>query len=132
MSYLNNVLELIAAGYSKFISLIVRSNRELNYHDHHHADETSTANAYVVGTNNVNAHGNQSKRFVSKSTLIYSTFATTVRFNDVRNQANAILANTYYEFKSNIWQVFFSIPEQEGDIYFWFEGVLPEEARSPE
>lgn len=116
----------------QFIRLVFNANIDLPYHDYHHANSQSTIGFYVVGSNQINAHGAQHKLFVSKNTLIYSTEATHVHFNDSRNVAVAILANTWYTFFSNIAAVYYPIPGADKDLYLYFEGVLPEEARSPE
>ncbi|MCJ7621737.1 MAG: hypothetical protein MUP64_16155 [Anaerolineae bacterium] len=85
-----------------------------------------------MGSNQINAHGAQHKLFVSKNTLIFSTETTHVHFNDSRNVPQDILANTWYTFYSNIAAVYFPIPAQGKIMLLYFEGVLPEEARSPE
>lgn len=133
MSFIQRMFARLESGLITFINAVTLANREYPYHDYHVFDENSTIDTYVVGQNQIDAHGNQSKRFVSKSTLIHSTVDTHVHFNDSKNVAVTILASTWYEFKSNIWQVFTDIPSDE-DVYikFYFEGVLPNEARSPE
>jgi hypothetical protein len=88
----------------------------------------------MVGANQLHGHGDQRKPFVSKSTLIFATEDMIVRFNSTNNVAVLILADTWYEFKSNIYQVFFTPNAQPTtwDIYFYFEGVLSNEQRSPQ
>ena len=108
------------------------SNRDMPCHDYHLVNAQSTDTAYVVGDNQIAAHGDQRKRFVSKSTLIYATADCTIKFNNSKNVAVAILAATWYEFKSNIYQVFYAIPEDENYLKLYFEGCLPQESRSPE
>ena len=132
MSALNYVVTKLQTGILTFINAVVNANRDLPYHDYHHVDETTTDLSYIVGENQVTGRGGQKKLFVSKSTLIYCTEATTVRFNDVNNVAIAILANVWYEFKSNIYQVFHAAITQGYDLYLYFEGTLPQEARTPE
>ena len=107
-------------------------NRDMPCHDYHLVNAQSTDTCYIVGDNQVAAHGDQRKRFVSKSTLIFSTADCTVKFNNSNNVAVAILADTWYEFKSNIYQVYYSIPEGENFLKLYFEGCLPQESRSPE
>ena len=133
MSVIQRMLARLESGLITFVNMVTLANREYPYHDYTVFDANSTDDMYVVGQNQIDAHGNQSKRFVSKSTLIYSTGDAHVHFNDSKNVAVAILALTWYEFKSNIWQVFTDIPQGEDEfIKFYFEGVLPDEARSPE
>jgi hypothetical protein len=122
----------LESGLITFINAVTLANRDLPYHDMTYASSGTTDDHYVVGQNNIDAHGNQSKRFVSKSTLVYSTADTTIRFNDSKNTVIVILGGVWYEFKSNIWQVFYAIPTGEDMLLFYFEGVLPDEARSPE
>jgi hypothetical protein len=101
-------------------------------HDYHLVNAQSTDTVYTVGDNQIAAHGDQRKRFVSKSTLIFSTVDCSVRFNNSKNVAVAILKDTWYEFKSNIYQVYYSIPTGEDFLKLYFEGCLPQESRSPE
>jgi hypothetical protein len=132
---LSTLLELISkvkVGVWQFWRAVLSANHDYPYHDYHHASVGTTNPFYIVGSNQINAHGAQHKLFVSKSTLIYSTEDTDVHFNDSRNVAVGILANTWYTFYSNIAAVYFTIPNQDKDLYLYFEGVLPEEARSPE
>lgn len=132
MSTLLEAISKVKVGVWQFIRLIFTANRDYPYHDYHHADPQSAIGFYVVGANQIEAHGSQHKLFVSKSTLILSTEDTHVHFNDSRNVAVAILANTWYTFVSNIAAVYFPIPGDDKDLYLYFEGVLPEEARDPE
>jgi hypothetical protein len=98
--------------------------------------------SYAVGTNNVNAHGDQSKRFVSKRANIWTNNGeVTIRFNDSRNIAiplppklcdlNGIILWYEKEFHANIASVYYSVPATFL-LYMYFEGVLPEEARDAE
>jgi hypothetical protein len=102
------------------------------YHDYHHVDEQTTGLSYVVGDNQIKGTGDQRKRFVSKSTLIFCTENTHIHFNSPNNVAVTILASTWYEFKSNIYAVFLTAITDGKDLYLYFEGTLPQEARSPE
>jgi hypothetical protein len=131
MSALNYIIEKLKAGAITFINAVTLANRDYPYHDALTVSAGSTGLTYVVGQGQIDAHGNQSKRFVSKSTLIMSTADTNVKFNDSKNVDVPLVANVWYEFKSNIWQVFYTTPASEKYVYFYFEGVLPEEARSP-
>jgi len=131
MSALNYVVEKLKSGVITFVNMVTLANRDYPYHDTQ-VVSTGDVGVYVVGDNNVNAHGNQSKRFVSKSTLIMSTAAIDIYFNDSKNVAVSLVAGVWYEFKSNIWQVFYDLTDiGEVVLYLYFEGVLPNEARSP-
>lgn len=132
MSFVQRMLAKLESGLITFINMVTLANRDLPYHDFFHWEETASDSSYVVGQNQIDAHGTQSKRFVSKSTLIFSTERTNVRFNDSKNNAIIIEANTWYEFKTNIWQVFVVALSDDQEMFFIFEGVLPNEARSPE
>ena len=132
MSTLLEAISKVKVGVWQFIRLVLSANRDYPYHDYHYANSQTTNPFYIVGSNQIDAHGAQHKLFVSKSTLIFSTEATHVHFNDSRNVAVAILANTWYTFYSNIAAVYFPIPGADKALYLYFEGVLPEEARSPE
>lgn len=131
MSVLNYIVDKLKSGVITFINAVILANRDFPYHDYKVVSSGSSGFMYAVGQNQVDAHGNQSKLFVSKSTLIISTADTTVQFNDAKNVTIDILANILYEFKSNIWQVFYKIPTGTDEIHFYFEGVLPEEQRTP-
>ena len=132
MYMLNKLAALLETRLIKFLNFVVNSNNDLPYHDYHHVDETTIPLSYAVGTNQVNTRGDQKKLFVSKQTLVYCTENTTIRFNNTNNVAITILANTWYTFYCNIWQVFFTAITQDKDLYIYFEGTLPEEARTPE
>lgn len=103
------------------------ANRDLPYHDFYYATAQTTTTSYVVGTNNMGQGKDQKKIFVSKSTLIMSTVDTVVHFNNSNNVAIVILANVWYEFKSNIYTVYHTQPADTAKIYFYFEGVLPKD-----
>lgn len=122
----------IKVGVWQFWRLVGSMNREYPYEDVLEVTSASTVQFYAVGSNQIDAHGTQHKLFVSKSTLIYSTAATTVKFNSPNNVDNLLLPGVWYEFKSNIASVIFLIPTGEDYLLFYFEGVLPEEARAPE
>ena len=134
MSLLNKIATLLDSTIIQFVRVVTLANRDLPYHDYKHVDEESTDSKYTVGDNQIKGYGDQRKQFVSKSTLIYATEDITVHFNNTNNVPIDILADTWYEFKSNIYQVFWTYGGQAEtwDIYFYFEGVLPQEQRSPE
>jgi hypothetical protein len=129
---LNYLVTKLESGLITFINAVTLANRDYPYHDFHYVTSQSTENKYSVGENQLHGHGDQRKLFVSKSTLIYSTANTEVRFNNANNVTIAILANTWYEFKSNIYQVFYPTPEGEDMLYLYFEGVLSNEQRGAE
>lgn len=131
MSLTQRIEAFLNANAWRFFRAVFNTNRDLPYHDYLVIDSGSTGLAYAVGENQNKAHGNQSKLFVSKSTLIISTADAKVHFNDSKNVVINILANVLYEFKSNIWQVFYEVPTTDSEIHFYFEGVLPDEARAP-
>jgi hypothetical protein len=132
MSMLNYIITKLESGLITFINAVTLANRDYPYHDYHYINEECTDAKYSVGHNQVHGHGDQRKLFVSKSTLIYSTVDIVVYFNNKNNVAIDILASTWYEFKSNIYQVFWDIPQDEFELYLYFEGVLPSEQRGAE
>ena len=132
MSTLLELISKVKVGVWQFWRAVFSANHDYPYHDYHYANSQTTNPFYIVGSNQIDAHGAQHKLFVSKSTLIFSTETTHVHFNDSRNVPQNILANTWYTFFSNIAAVYFPIPGADKDLYLSFEGVLPEEARSPE
>lgn len=126
------LLSKVKVGIWQFWRLVGSMNHEYPYHDDHVVTSQTTVAFYVVGSNQQAAHGAQHKLFASKSTLIMSTEDTHVHFNNPNNVAEPILANNWFEFKSNIEAVHFPIPASDKYLYLYFEGVLPEEARDPE
>lgn len=132
MSSLLEAIAKVKVSIWQFMRLVFNANIDLPYHDYHLVTAQSTIPGYVVGANQVDAHGNQHKLFVSKNTLVYSTEDTHVHFNDSRNVAVAILASTWYTFYTNVSVVYFPIPSADKVLKLYFEGVLPEEARYPE
>lgn len=108
------------------------ANRDYPYHDYESIDDGSEPVAYQVGKNNRDAHGSQMKLFTSKSTLIFSDVACTIRLNSTENVTIAINANTWYEFLSDIYMVYVVTIGTGGTLQMYFEGVLPEETRTPE
>jgi hypothetical protein len=132
LSTLLDAISKVRVGIWQFVRLVLSANRDYPYHDHHVASSQTTNPFYIVGSNQIDAHGAQHKLFVSKSTLVFSNVDTHVHFNDSRNVAVAILAATWYTFYSDIAAVYFPIPDEDEVLLLYFEGVLPEEARSPE
>jgi hypothetical protein len=130
MSLIQRLEAWLNANVWRFFRAVFSANRDYPYHDYLCVTDTTPTGFYEVGQNQINCHGNQSKRFVSKSTLIIATEDVQVRFNDAKNVVIDLLANVLYEFKSNIWQVFFWTPDEDKAIHFYFEGVLPDEART--
>lgn len=112
--------------------MLIHTNRDFPYHDFITIDDTEEPKNYRVGTNNLNCIGDQSKLFVSKSTMVISDVECTIRFNHTDNTPITIRANTQYEFYSNITSVYVSAIATGGYIDLGFEGVLPHEARDAE
>lgn len=110
----------------------IMANRDYPYHDYHAFSDTDEPTHYVVGTDNKLSSGDQNKNFVSKSTLLYSDVACTVQFNNAENVVIDIIADTWYEFKSNIHTLIVVTIATDGTLYAYFEGDFPQEARRPE
>lgn len=107
-------------------------NHDLPYHDYSAFTDADDGAAYVVGDNNVAAHGSQRKRFVSKSTLLIATGATTIRLNHASNVLMTLIANAPYTFISNVHTLIIGTIAADSTLYAYFEGVLPEDAGRPE
>jgi hypothetical protein len=110
----------------------LNSNWDLPYHDILIIDNVEgqdpVAGSYEVGQNNVDAHGDQKKCFVSKHTFLVSVVEETVlRLNDSRNVDIADYLSGEW-LLTNISRVYYVIPAG-GVLVIYFEGVLPEEAR---
>ena len=108
------------------------ANRDYPYHDYHSDTTTSTYQSYRVGEKNIDREGDQKKLFVSKSLLIMATTDTYIKLNHGGNVIITLLANNWYEFKSNITTVYYAYVSAEGTIYIIPEGVLPNEQRDAE
>jgi hypothetical protein len=132
MSVLNYIVDKLKSGIITFINAVILANRDYPYHDTLVVTDADPPSGYAVGKNQVDARGSQSKLFVSKSTLIMSTEDATIQFNDANNVLVPLVAGVWYEFKSNIFQVFYGTPSTDKGIYFYFEGVLPDEQRGAE
>lgn len=133
--WLAKLIEKLAAKCHTFVHLHIGANHDLPYHDILFVDNsqggTTLEGYYVVGENNVQAHGNQRKRFVSKHTYIrISDFTITVSLNDVHN-LNIIGTVNPLELFTSIHSVYYSVVAG-ATLYALFEGVLPQEARNPE
>lgn len=90
---------------------------------------------YAVGTNQLTGKGDQHKFFVSKSTLFFSPIDVDIKLNSLNNVTVTLLANTWYEFKSNIHTVYVyddGTDTGENWIKMYFEGVMYDEGRRPE
>jgi hypothetical protein len=132
MSLLNYIVEKLKSGAITFVNAVTLANRDYPYHDYYDNDEYEDKGKYTVGENQLHGHGDQRKYFVSKSTLVYCTDIATIHFNNANNVPIVILANTWYEFKSNIYQVFWNAIDQGKYLYLYFEGVLSNEQRGAE
>ncbi len=146
MSFIQRIIEALDARLWKFIRIVHSANHDYPYHDfikiENESENDVLYGSYAVGTNNINAHGDQSKRFVSKRANIWATKdATTIRFNDSRNvemELEPILVDDIggivrvgKEYHTNVAVVYYAIAT-ESYLYMYFEGVLPEEARDAE
>lgn len=112
--------------------MVTLANRDYPYHDYEEGATAVTDKPYAVGENNKGQL--QFKTFVSKSTLIYCDQDCHVHFNHGQNVEIPILANTWYEFMSNIYAIFYGRAQgvDSGTMRIYTEGVLPQEARRPE
>jgi len=131
MGKLNEITQLIEKGTNQFIAICTNANRDLPFHDYTVVESTTTSGVYVVGTNNINGTGDQKKTFVSKSTLFFSTAIIDIHLNSHNNVLITLLANTWYEFKSNIHSVFYDATQGAGVLKMYFEGIMFNEARRP-
>lgn len=146
MTWVQTILAALEARLWKFVRAIISANHDYPYHDFIFIDnsesEEDLAGIYVVGTSNINAHGDQTKRFVSKHTNIWSDFIdNTVKFNDSRNvdvylpirAVDTVETMAIYEkeFHTNISSVHYNVVAGQR-LWMYFEGVLPEEARDAE
>ena len=131
MSLGNFIRSKIEAGLKPYIPMVINANRDFPYHDYKKFEAGVEPAVYNVGEANREAHGDQTKLFVSQQTLIYSDGACTIRFNNAENVLIDILAAVTYMFESNIKSIHVISIAAEKTLYCYFEGVLPEEARSP-
>lgn len=114
------------------MNAVFGANRDYPYHDHHTDTMTSTYQSYRVGENNRISGGTQKKLFTSKSLLVYATTEADIKLNSTENIEIDILADTFYIFKSNVFQVFYKYSAAQGTIYITPEGVHMREGRIPE
>jgi len=126
---LNRIAAMIGSGIIRFVNLVVNANRDYPLHDYHAFTDGDEPTAYVVGTDNKASAGDQKKLFTSKSTLLFATQTVTLRFNNSNNVTQTILANTWYEFYQNIHTLIVVTIGDQGILYVYFEGTLPEECR---
>lgn len=131
MPKLDEILKLAEKGINQFIAICTNTNRDLPFHDYYDSDYYDDTGSYDVGHNQIMKTGDQKKLFVSKSTLVYSTADCFIYFNSMNNAPVFILANTYFEFESNIFVVLWDKELRTGYLYLWFEGVMFNEARRP-
>jgi hypothetical protein len=146
MSLTQRLEAWLNANVWRFFRAVFSANHDYPYHDFAVIDNSQGGDPvtamYAVGTNNVNAHGDQSKRFVSKHANIWTNDPTTVvRFNDSRNVPIVLplifgivepeMATYEKEFYTNIAAVYYTVPAGK-TLWMYFEGVLPEETRDAE
>jgi len=146
MSFVQRILEALDARLWKFIRIVHSANRDYPYHDYFFIENETGEDlngCYAVGSSNVDLHGDQSKRFVSKRALIWSDGpGTTITLNDSRNTPIMLKPDVYdgvaqnwmvcsLELHTNINTVFYHLHSGQ-TLCMYFEGVLPEEARDAE
>jgi len=129
MSLLNYVVTKIKDGVLSFINAVINANRDIPMHDYHMFADGDEPCSFAVGSGNMSSGGDQKKLFTSKSTVLYATENSTVRFNNNNNVAIAILANTWYEFYQNVHTLIVTAIGTQGYLYAYFEGAMPEESR---
>lgn len=146
MSFIQRIINALDAGIWKFIRVVHSANHDYPYHDFILLDNTEgeedLIGHYVVGTDNVNAHGDQHKKFVSKRTVINVLGdPAEIKFNHADNVTvippvtfvDAVAGITFCieEYHTNISEIFYSVPAGSR-LLLYFEGVLPQEARDAE
>ena len=131
-SYLRQIENKLARGVLHFLKITLNANRDLPYDDFKTDTTTATYQYYRVGSENRKVSGTQHKLFTSKSTAIMCTKAAYVKFNSSEAVIHTLVANTWYEFKKNIYEIYYAYVEEAGTIYIHCEGTLPEEARFAE
>lgn len=127
-----NVIGFIKQYAWTVIRAVILANRDYPYHDFITIEDGTEPTVYVVGTTQVNLGKEIKKRFISKSTMIFSDVACTIRFNHTENAPITIRANLAYEFLCNVTSVYVSAIGTGGYIDMGFEGVLSEETRKAE
>lgn len=132
MSILDYIRGRINRGIIAFVNIVTLANWDLPFEDQLKDTTTAAQQTYIVGTNNRIGRGDQHKLFVSKLTPIFCTTDTYVIFNSAENTPHYLRANTWYNFKINIYAITYYWVASEGTIYAHFGGVLPQEARRPE
>ena len=132
MSILDYIYGRIRRGIITFVNIVTLANWELPYEDHMNDTTTAVKQTYRVGTNNQLGDGDQMKLFTSKLTPIFCTTDTYVVFNNVNNVPHYLRANTWYNFKINIYAIHYYYVSDAGTIYAHFGGVKPQEAGRPE
>lgn len=132
MSYLDYVMGRLKRGIIAFINAVILANWDLPFEDYLDDSTLEVQQSYQVGKNNQLGRGDQHKLFVSKLTPIMCTTNTLIAFNSAENNEHLLLANTWYNFKINIYMIHYRYQTEAGTIYCHFGGVLPQEARRPE
>lgn len=145
MNVMSTLLELIGkvkVHVWQFWRAVFSANHDYPYHDYFYYDNQvgdPVDVPYAVGSNNVDAHGTQRKRFTAKRTLLWTVTQVSFRLNSPNNvlipiKVHQLLEEGFVlqmELHTNISSIIFTIPAG-GVIYAYFEGVLPDEARFPE
>jgi hypothetical protein len=142
LSTLLDAISKVRVGIWQFVRLVLSANHDYPYHDYFEFEnegEDDVDVPYVVGSNNVDAHGTQRKLFTAKRTLLWSRYPIDFRLNSANNvliemkRHQEVLEDRLYqmELHTNISIIIFKVPGG-CTINAYFEGVFPDEARNPE
>jgi len=145
MIKLSTLFELIGkvkTNVWQFWRAVFSANHDYPYHDYvsfTNEGQDPVDYIYVVGQNMVDAHGTQRKLFTAKRTLIWSVVPITIRLNSASNVPirlklhQLVLEDMIYqmELHTNISMIIFTL-DPGGEVFAYFEGVFPDEARNPE
>jgi len=132
MTLAEYLLSKIKKGIISFVHLVSLANKDYPYFDYKTYADTEEPEMYNVGKDSITGESTQHKLFVSKSTLIIADVDCTIQFNNTNNVVVDIIADILFTFKHNIHAVNVLTIGAGGNIYMYFEGVLPNEARNPE
>jgi len=144
MSTLLELIGKVKTGVWQFWRAVFSANHDYPFYDYaviqNTDEEHDLVGFYVIGSNQIGAHGTQKKLFTSKRMKLCTTDqATAVRFNSVNNVSIGFLnvgydgqTPSYYMWcEVNVSVVFYTIPPLTV-LLIYAEGVLPEECRQPE
>lgn len=145
MSLTQRIEVWLQSNLFKHLKLVTQTNRDYPYHDYHvFYQETGDAVwlQWNIGEDNLNAHGDQKKMFVSKRLILWSATALLFKLNSMNNVTitakpiyyfdGSEAANAYeIEIHTNVSTVFV-YAASEGEYFGYAEGVLPQETRDAE